>query len=510
MTAILNSKFLIMNYGNFSAAAEKWFRHTTFKIKNSKFGGFQRVSVFTILTLVFTLSPGGVLARPPVVPSAPPLDIQAPAFESKTLSCGMKVLFLKDNRMPLVQGNLFMPGGSVIDPVGKEGLSSLMEEALRNGGAGDLTPEAFDEALENRAASLTASEDQESFTASFNCLSGDLTDVLGYFSDMLRRPKFEEKRLDTDKKDLAESLGRLEDTPDTLTRVLFRKTLFGNHPYAQWASPKSVLGLTRSDVTQFYQNHYGPEGSVLVVTGKFDEEKIFQRLESVFSGWKGGVKPSQYAQPKPLGPAIYFFPKQVGQVLIRFGVLGIQRHDPKDISLQVANYVLGGSGFTSRLMREIRSNRGLAYFVDSFFLPYNVPGPFEVVGGTRPDSVKEFLTLMFQLTDDFAKEGPTEAELDEAKLSMIEEFAYNFESSFKLAPYKASLDFNGYPADYLKTYRDKVKAVTREKASDAAREILSQKDWVLVVCGPADLEPVLSAFGTVHKVTSIFEPLTAK
>jgi zinc protease len=160
-------------------------------------------------------------------------------------------------------------------------------------------------------------------------------------------------------------------------------------------------------------------------------------------------------------------------------------------------------------MREIRSNRGLAYFVDSYFIPFNIPGPFQVVGGTRPDSLKEFLTVMFQQLSTFAAQGPTDQELAEAQQSMVEEFAYNFESAFKLVPYKASLDFNGYPEDYLETYREKVKSVTRQEAADAAKEVLSAKDWVLVVSGPAELEPVLESFGKVTVVSSIFDLLPA-
>ena len=185
----------------------------------------------------------------------------------------------------------------------------------------------------------------------------------------------------------------------------------------------------------------------------------------------------------------------------------MKRHDPRDIPLQVANYILGGSGFTSRLMHQIRSDRGLAYFVDSVVLPYNIKGLFEVIGGTRPDSVKEFLTVMFQVLGDFAKDGPTQEELAQAQRSMVEEFAYNFESPYTLATFKASLDFHGYPDDYLSTYRKQVKDVTREEATRAASDILSEKEWVLVVCGPAALEPELSNFGKVVKVNNIFEPL---
>jgi zinc protease len=324
---------------------------------------------------------------------------------------------------------------------------------------------------------------------------------------MVLRPQFDLKRLETDRLDTLDGLQRLEDTPDELTRVTFVKGLFGQSPYGRWAGPLTVQKITREDVVDFYEKHYGPQGSILAVAGNFNEEAVSAQLESLFSGWKKQETLPALADAKPLGPTIYFFPKDVTQVFIRYGVLGLKRHDPRDIPLQVANYILGGSGFTSRLMGQIRSDRGLAYFVDSVAMPYDVRGLFEVIGGTRPDSVKEYLTVMFQVLADFAKDGPTDLELAQAQRSMVEEYAYNFESPYSLASFRASLDFHGYPDDYLSTYRDQIKAVTRDEATQAARDILSEKDWVMVVCGPAALEPELSAFGNVVKVTDIFAPL---
>lgn len=486
--------------------AEKLFRNLKFKIHNSKFGGVP----FFAPALIFGFLSTSVQAREPYVPPTPPLEIQVPKFDEKTLSCGMKVLFLKSDDLPLVSVSLLMPGGSIQDPEGKEGLGGLMTELLRNGGAGKLAPEAFDAALENRAASMDSGVETEDFTAGFKCLAGDFSDTLNLFADMLQHPLFDAKRFETDKADALDSLERLEDTPDALSRVLFYRSLLGHSPYGRWATPKTVESLTVADVKDFYEKNYGPQNAVLAITGNFDEDKTAARLESLFAGWKGGKSSSDLQDAQPLGPTIYFFPKDVTQVFVRWGVLGIKRHDPKDIPLQVANYILGGSGFTSRLMREIRSNRGLAYFVDSVSIPYNVRGVFEVIGGTRPDTVKEYLDTMFQVMGDYAKEGPTDKELAEAKQSMVEEFAYNFESPYTLAPYKASLDFNGYPAGYLENYRNKVKAVTRDQAANAAKAVLDQKNWVLVVCGPAALEPELSAFGKVVKVSSVFDPLSAK
>lgn len=445
-----------------------------------------------------------------MIPKAPPLKIKIPDFHVKTLSCGLKVILLKDDDLPLVSANFSIPGGHVTDPQGKEGLVGLMSEELRNGGAGKLSAEAFDQALEEKAATMEASADQEAFNVSFRCLSGDLTTILDLFADMLLRPAFDPKRLEADRANLADSLNRLEDTPDNLTRVLFTKGLFGRHPYGRWGSPLSAKGLNRDDVLRFYHEHFGPQGSVLALAGKFDEDEVLKNLETLFSGWKKQSPPEVFTDGKPLGPVIYFYPKDVPQVFIRYGVPGLKRHDPRDVPLQVDNYILGGSGFTSRLVRHIRSDKGLAYLVESAAVPYNIPGIFEVIGGTRPDAVKDYLALMFQILGDFAKDGPTREELSQAQQGMVEEFAYNFESPYSLAAYKASLDFHGYPDDYLATFRDKVKAVTKKEAAGAAASILDRKDWVMVVCGPASLEKELSEFGKVVKITDIFAPLPEK
>ena len=508
MRTILNSEFLILNYGfRFLIGIKKRFDHSTFKIQHSKFRTFFYLSVLIVLTVVFS-SPAA--ARPPLVRQTAPLEIKVPPFHVKILSCGLKILFLKDDKMPLVSAHFLTPGGHSTDPAGKEGLAALLSSLMRNGGAGKLSSEAFDTALENRSISMSASEEMENFSADFRCLSQDLPEALGFFADMLRFPQLDAKRLEAEKTNAMDSLKRMEDTPDTLSRVLFYRSLMGNSSYGRWASPKSVAGITREDLDGFFRKNFGPSGAELALAGNFDEEKVSKRLEDLFAGWKKQSAPPPVSDAKPLGPTIYFYPKDVTQVFVRFGLMGLHCHDERDIPLQVANYILGGSGFTSRLMQEIRSNRGLAYFVYSYSLPFNIRGPYQILGGTRPDSVKEYLTLMFQLIDDFSKTGPTDSELADAKQSIIEEFAYNFESPYSLSAYKASLDFNGYPDDYLENYRVKVKAVTRKQAADAARSILSQKDWVLVVAGPADLEPLLSTFGKVRKVSSIFEPLSAK
>jgi zinc protease len=464
-----------------------------------------RVPSLALLSFLSLIAP----AHPaePRVPIAAPLEIKVPEPQVHVLSCGMKVLLLGDPSLPLVQGTLYLKGGTSSDPKGKEGLTSLVNAALRNGGAGKLSPEAFDEALEDKAISLSVSSDLETTTVGFQCLAGDLPEALALFSAMLREPRFEQKRLETSRALLLDAAARLEDTPDQLTRVLFRKAIFGEHPYGRWESPSTLSGLSPGDVQGHFRDAYGPEGSVLSLAGSFEGKAALASLEKAFQGWRRGAKAPVLGEPKALGPAVYFFPKEVSQVLVRLGYRGIARHDPDQFPLEVADHVWGGSGFTSRLMKELRSDRGLVYFVNSYSLPFDIPGIYQVVGGTRPDALEEYLTVLLRMAGDYAREGPGPAELAEAKRSMVEEFAGNFGSVFQVAAYQGNLAFQGYPEDYLATYREKIKAVGRSQAAQAVGKVLSRPDRVLVVCGPAELEKTLSKFGKVHVVKSVFDPL---
>jgi zinc protease len=465
-------------------------------------------ALFLLFSALLLVSGSTVSAKPPVLPESKPLEIQFPSFDATTLTCGLKVYFFRDTQRPLVSANLYIPGGYSIDPEGKEGMVGLLWDTMRDGGAGDLSAEAFDAALKNKSIDMNTSADQEHFSAGFHCLSEDLPYSLGLFADMLRRPRFDAKRLESSRAKTIDYLNRRQDKPEDITEVLFSRTLQGHNPYGRWATPNTLKKISRSDVVAFFKKHYGPNGAVLALAGNFDEKETTRLLEKFFADWPRQEVKTDFGTVKPLGPKIYFFPKEASQVSIRFGLLGYKNNDPDEMTYKVANYVLGGGGFASRLLTEIRSKRGLAYYTYSYFIPLrHIPGTFQIDGGTRPDATKEYLAQMFKIMDQYAKDGPTQKELDEAKKSIIENFAQKFESSFSASDQKAALLEAGYPEDFWDTYRVKINAVTQKQAQEAAEKILAQKDWVLVVSGPATLEKDLSAFGQVVKVTNVFQPL---
>jgi zinc protease len=449
----------------------------------------------------------GLQARVPVLPKVAPLTVKVPAFEVHQLSCGLRVLLLKDDGLPLVSCSLAMPGGTVEDPAGKEGTISILQNLLRDGGAGSRGPVELDEAVEAKAAELWAGAGKEAYTAGFKCLSADVDDLLGLFADMLLRPRLDAGRFEAVRQEKLDYFRRVEETPDSATQVMMDRGFWKGHPYGHWASEKSLQTVTRADVEKQFRRHWGPASAVLSLAGSFDETHVLNRLESLFAGWKPQESRPDYAETALAGDQIYFLPKDTAQVSVRLAYVGLKRHDPDYFPMLVANEVLGGGSFTSRLMREIRSNRGLAYGVDSGLEPLNIVGPFLVDGSTRPDAAAEYVRLQFKLVRDFATHGPTERELQQAQTAMVQEFAYGFESPHRLANEAGDLLFKGYPQDYLATYRDQVKAVTRAQAGAAARRILLDKPWVMVVCGPASLEKELQKFGPVKTLKSVFDPL---
>jgi zinc protease len=446
-------------------------------------------------------------AKSPQLPPSPPLRLEIPAFGEKQLSCGLKVLWREDAELPLVSCSLRIPGGFILEPEGKEGLLHLLKGLLRDGGAGALSPARFDQALDDRAASLWAAADQESFSAGFSCLSEDVDPLLGLFADMLLRPRLDAQRLEVTRAGMLDYLQRLEEQPEEVTGMLITRGYFGPHGYGGWPSVKSIKSIQRSDLADFFQAHYGPQGGVLVLSGLFDHEKTLARLESLFKGWKP-QRPSQAPPAPPLqGKRILFFPKEVPQVSIRLALPGLKRHDPADFPLMLANYSFGGGGFNSRLMRRIRSEKGLAYSISSNYQKLWVPGPFTIEGATRPDAARGYLELLFEAMRQYAAEGPTPSELEEAKNALTQEFAYNFASVHDLASQRADYEFKGYPPDYLETYRAKIQAVTLKEAAAAAARILGQDTWVMAVSGPLSLQKDLEAFAPVTTLKSAFDPL---
>jgi len=415
-----------------------------------------------------------------------PLEFEFPAVDRFRTANGIHVFFLEDRELPLVNITAKVGGGSLYDPEGKAGLGELFAAALRGGGAGGHPPVDFDEILEIMAANLFVDTDTHATRIDLSLRSEDLEKGLGLLADLLRRPRFDAERLDLAKKRMVESIRRRDDLLRDLARDRFRRRLYRGHPLGRETTVASVGRIGRADLVAFHKTHFRPDNVWLAVSGNVGRKELENLLEKNFGNWPAGAvgnlpPPSLPPSPEPL---LLLVKRDLPQTTILMGDRGIDKDAFDLFDVQVLNFILGGGGFNSRLMREIRSDRGLAYSVYSHFqIGRRLPGLFLVACETRAPATIEVIRMIRDIIGDLRKQPPGEEELRLARESLVNSFVFAFDDSHAVVCREARLDFYGYPADYLRTYRDRIAAVTGQGVMEAARRRLDPERFTIVLVG---------------------------
>jgi zinc protease len=389
--------------------------------------------------------------------------------------------------------------GTIDEPEDKTGLGQLYAAALRTGGAGSRPPAELDGELERLAIDLGVDVDSYATTCEMSVQAGDLEAGLSVLADLLRRPRFDAQRMELARRQLIEQIRRQEDDPGFVAGRALRRALYGDHPLGRTPTVPGVLAVTRQDLLRLHDRHALPNELWLGISGDFDRGELKGLLEELLGDWPAGDSTSQAIPPLPaeMPARVVAVGKDLPQTTILLGERGIDKNDPDLYALRVLNYTLGGGEFNSRLMREVRSNRGLAYSVYSYFqVGRRLPGLFIAGGETRTASVVEVVELMRRLMKEIT-EGPVSSdELQLAKDSLINSFVFAFDNSHDIVTQIMRTDYYDYPADYLERYRERIAAVTAEQVLAAARRHLHPDSQVVVLVGDqASLEGFEELFG---------------
>ena len=433
----------------------------------------------------------------------PPLSFALPKAERTVLSNGMVLYLFPDPEIPLIRISALIRTGSIYDPPPKSGLAQLTATLLRTGGTADQTPQAINEALEFMAAELEFSMGRESGAASLSVHKKDFPRALSLLAKLFTAPAFDPAQLDLAKKQEIESIRRSNDNPEEIVYREFRRFLYEGNPRGQIPTLESIASIQRDDLIIFHRQFYKPSNIILGVSGDFPKEEMIASLEKAFSGCERSLIELPFVSPptpqdKPL---IYYAPKDLPQSTILMGHLSLPLGHPDYIPFKVLNFILGGGGFNSRLTQEIRSNRGLAYSVGSFFQARVGYGVFGVFCQTKSSSTNKVISLIREITAGLKKEVPTFEELDWAKKTLINQFIFSFTSSASIVSQQIQLEYDGLPGDTLEKYRERVGAVTFEDLERVAAKHLYPEKSLLVVLGKEeDFDRPLSSFGTVHRI----------
>ena len=418
----------------------------------------RRTKLFIVWLTLLLLPLGGAVASP---------EIQ----HWKT-SNGARVYFVAAPQLPMLDIRVVFDAGSARD--GKLPGLALMTNALLDAGAGDLDEEAIAERLEGLGAQLSSSALRDMAMVSLRSLSDAryLDPAAAILARIIGEPRFPEEVFQRERKRLLVSLRAEQQSPGDIASKAFYRAIYGEHPYASPVNgtEESLQALRRSDLQRFHQRYYVAANAVVALVGDLSREEAEKLAEKLVAPLSTGTGAPSLPAVKPLAGAVEkSLPHPSTQTHILLGQPGMTRTDPDYMALYVGNHILGGSGFGSRIMTEIREKRGLAYSAYSFFLPMRRKGPFQMGLQTRNETAAEAERLLREILVRFIEEGPTEKELIAAKKNITGSFPLRIDSNRDILEYIAMIGFYGLPLDYLETFNQRVEAVTGEAIRDAFR-----------------------------------------
>ncbi|MEE8348983.1 MAG: pitrilysin family protein [Acidobacteriota bacterium] len=432
-------------------------------------------------------------------------DVQVPEVDQVTLPNGMKLFLLEDHELPLISLSALIRVGSMYEPADKIGLASITGTVMRSGGTTSRSGDAIDEALENIAASVETRIGLDSGSASMSVLSKDLDTGLSILADILMSPAFPEDKIELAKLQRRAGIARRNDRINGIAGREFRKLIYGaDSVYARQAEYATLDNIDRRDLVALHQKYFYPNNTMLAVWGDFNTSQMVKRLEKVFQDW-----PRHEVSTAPAPEIHYEFRKQinvipkedVNQTHIYMGHIGGLRNDPDYFALSLMNRILG-SGFTSRLFKEVRSRQGLAYSVFGYFsADYDHAGMFYVGCQTRAETTVQAILAMKAEVVKMTQAEVTAEELELARESFLNAFVFNFDSKGEIVNRLMTYSYYGYPLDFLEKTKEGIEKVSQADILRVARQHLHPDQMQILTVGPAqDWEKELSTFGPVNEI----------
>lgn len=403
---------------------------------------------------------------------------------------GARVLFVEAHSLPMVDVRVSFDAGGGRD--GKHhGLASLTADLLDQGivlDGRDKDAQAVAEAFENVGARFGVSVSQDAVTLSLRSLvdPARLEPALATFTAVMAQPRLAEDDFGRERERVLLGLRAAEQQPGEVAKRAFYKALYGNHPYAFLPDGEadSLKAMTVEQVRTFHKRHYVSASMVIVLVGDLSREQAGQLAERLAAAVPvGEALPALPSVAELTENKTIRIPFPSTQATLMGGQIGMARIDPDYFPLYVGNHVLGGSGFSSRLVEEIREKRGLAYSVYSYLIPMAVSGPFLMGMQTRLDQAAQSEQLLRENLEEFVKHGPTEAELVHAKKNIVGGFPLRLDSNKDIADWLSVMGVYRLPLDFLDRYPEQVKAATLTSIRDAWKRRIHPDKFVMVIVG---------------------------
>nr|WP_244069501.1 pitrilysin family protein [Bradyrhizobium sp. Ce-3] len=414
---------------------------------------------------------GGACAALLTLTSAPS---QAAAKIQRLVSPGgIEAWFVQDATVPLIAMEYSFSGGASQDPAGKPGVGNLVADLLDEG-SGDLDSKTYHERLERRAIELSFASNRDQFRGSLRMLKDNKDEAYDLLRMALTSPHFEPKDVERIRAQVISNLRRESTNPSSLAGRKFLELAFGDHPYGRTATGtlESVPTIDIADLKEYTRRIIAKDTLRIAVVGDVDPDTLGKLLDKTFGSLPAKAELTPIADvvaTKP--PQRAFVPLDVPQTVVTFGGPGINRHDPDFMAGYVVNHILGGGGLSSRLYKEVREKRGLAYSVYEALVWMDHSALFIGNTGTRADRAGETVDAIDAEIRRIAEQGPTQQELDEAKSYLKGSQMLALDTSSKLAQAMLQYQLDKLPIDYIEKRNAIVDAVTLDDAKRVAKKL---------------------------------------
>ena len=431
--------------------------------------------------------PPGVKLAPEMPPPGTPNPFEFPRAASKTLPNGLRVFVVNRHGDPAIAVRLvILTAGAIHDPEGMPGVAQMTANLLTQG-TEKRSAKDIAEAIDFVGGSLNALAGKDATTVTLDVVAKDLNVGLDLMSDIVLHPAFRAEELDRQRQQLLSGLTLQYSDPHYLASVVFNRVVYGASPYGwpEEGTPETVKKLQRGEIAKFHDANYASAQALLAFAGDITPEEGFAAAERYFGPWaKLEVAAAVPPAPTPLkGQHIWLIdnPDAV-QTQIRAGKLGIRRGDAEYIPVEVTNRIFGG-GYNSRLNTEVRIKKGLTYGASSSFNPHRYAGSFSAGTFTRTAATAEATRLVVDLIAKMSSGEATPKEMDFAKDYLAGAYPLQSETAEEVADRVLTAAAFDLPADFNRTYPDRIRRVTPEQVHAVAQKYFTTKDLDIVLAG---------------------------
>jgi zinc protease len=410
-----------------------------------------------------------------------------PPIEQARLANGLRVLLMQSHNVPMVVMSLSVPAGSWLDPAGRGGAASMLATML-----GDHTAKhdyiSWADKLDGAAIQLSGDASRDFLSLTLTTLKEALPEGINDFAEAALQPGWDGKRFAMLKSDAVAAAQKSLEEPEIRASQATLAALYPQHGYGHRpdGDAASLQRIDLKDLQNIYNNQFKPDGAVLAVSGDVTMDELLALIRPAFAGWKGKPAVSIGDIPKPamVRGEQRHVAMQTRQMTVELSRLGLSRYDKAFFPDMLLNHIMGGGGFSSRLMTEVRVKRGLVYGVYSYFLPLAAPGPFVISLQTRSDQTDAALDVVKSVMHEMYTGHISKAELVAARDNLTGGFAHRLDSNAKRVGLMSMIGFYGLPLDYLQNWSKHINEVTLSEVKAEAARLLDASDWNLVEVGP--------------------------